>query len=68
MNKTVVNDDIRKAIKMSGFKQWKVAERYGLSEGNFCRLLRRELPTEKKEKIFSILGAVKEEDREGMQL
>jgi hypothetical protein len=32
-----------------------VADAYGLSDGNFSRLLRRELSTEKKEKIFKII-------------
>ncbi|QIZ07627.1 hypothetical protein HFZ78_13520 [Priestia megaterium] len=46
------NKDIRMAIKKAGLKQWKVAEVYGLSEGNFSRLLRKELLPEKKKEVL----------------
>jgi predicted XRE-type DNA-binding protein len=49
------NEDIRIAIKEAGLKQWQVADVYGLSEGNFSRLLRKELHPEKKEQV---LGAI----------
>ncbi|WP_257349074.1 hypothetical protein [Pseudalkalibacillus decolorationis] len=53
------NQDVRKAIQEAGLKQWQVSEVYGLHEGNFSRLLRKELPIDKKEKIFSIVDQLK---------
>lgn len=50
------NDDIRSAIATANLKQWQVAEAYGISDGNFCRLLRTELPESTKEKILSIIS------------
>lgn len=55
------NNDIRKEIEKSGLKYWQVAERYGISDGNFSRKLRRELPEEEKEKIFKIIGELLKE-------
>jgi len=49
------NMDIRGAIKKAGVRQWRVAEAYGLCEGNFSRLLRKELDKETKKHIYSII-------------
>ena len=43
------NVDIRTAAEQAGIKLWQIADRYGVYDGNFSRLLRKELPTEKKE-------------------
>ncbi|UII56240.1 helix-turn-helix domain-containing protein [Cytobacillus spongiae] len=56
------NPDIKEAIKKAGLKQWEVAEEYGLHEGNFSRLLRRELPKSEKQKIFHIINELKKHD------
>lgn len=50
------NEDIRNAISDSGIKHWQVAAAYGVSDGNFCRLLRQELPQSKKEIILKIIN------------
>ncbi len=55
------NTDIRNTIKQSGLKQWQVAEAYGLSEGNFCRMLRRELSDDKKQRVYEAIEALKGE-------
>lgn len=52
------NDDIRKAIEEANLKYYQVAKAYGLSDGNFTRLLRFELDQEKKEKIFKIIESL----------
>lgn len=49
------NLDIREEIKTAGLKHWEIAEEYGLSDGNFSRKLRRELPDSEKEKIRAII-------------
>lgn len=51
----MVNQEIRKAIEKSNIKYWQVAEKYGITDGNFSRKLRKELKQEEKEKIFNII-------------
>ena len=55
------NVDIRTAAEQAGIKLWQIADRYGVYDGNFSRLLRKELPTEKKERIFAIIAELKAE-------
>lgn len=55
------NKDIRQAIERSGLKYWQVAERYGLSDGNFSRKLRKELPQYEKDKIYAVIEQLKSE-------
>ncbi|MEI1420929.1 2-oxoglutarate and iron-dependent oxygenase domain-containing protein [Bacillus cabrialesii] len=54
------NLEIRRAIKKTGLFQWQVAERYGVSESQFSRMLRRELPDEEKRLILNIIEQLKE--------
>ena len=61
MNIVQENRDIRKAMRIAGVSQWRVAERYGLCEANFSRLLRRELPEDKKQKILGIIAELEAE-------
>lgn len=49
------NEDIRTAAKNAGIFLWEVAQEYGLSDGNFSRKLRRELPEGEKEKVLAII-------------
>lgn len=58
---TKANLDIRTAAAEAGIMLWQIADRYGINDGNFTRLLRRELPTEKKERIFAIIEEIKTE-------
>lgn len=51
----VANEQIRKAITESGFRQWEVAEFLGINESSFSRKLRHELP---KEEAISVLAAI----------
>ena len=57
----MVNEDVRHAIKEANLKYWQVANAYGLTDGNFSRLLRKELSDEKREKIISIINNLKKE-------
>ncbi len=57
----MANLDIREAIKTAGIKYWQVAREYGITDGNFSKLLRTELPNDKKTKIFNIINQVKKE-------
>lgn len=58
------NFDIRKAIEESNFKYWQVANKLGISDGNFSRLLRVELDGANKQKILKIIEMLKEEREE----
>lgn len=54
------NEDIRRAVKAGGVRLWQIAEVYGLNDGNFSRLLRRELDAETKARILAIIKELKE--------
>jgi len=58
----MVNEDVRQAIKDANLKYWQVASAYGLTDGNFSRLLRQELSEEKKTKVMNIIKNLKKED------
>ncbi len=52
------NLEIRQMAKKAGVHLWEIAERYGLSDGNFSRKLRRELPDADKAKILEIIRSI----------
>lgn len=49
------NKDVRQAATNANVRLWQIAEALGIADFNFSRKLRHELPTEEKEKIFSII-------------
>lgn len=51
--KNVKNIKLREAIKRSGVRHWQVAEALGVGESTFGRMLRRELPYEKKLQVLA---------------
>lgn len=53
------NIEIRKAIKESGFKHWQIADIIGVADTTFCRMLRRELPEDRKQEILIAIQAAK---------
>ncbi|MDO5124625.1 MAG: hypothetical protein Q4D44_08195 [Eubacteriales bacterium] len=57
----MANLDIRKAAADAGVKLWEVAELYGITDSNFSRKLRRELPEPEKQKIFEIIEQIHSE-------
>lgn len=46
------NRDIRRAAAFSGVCLWQIADSLGITDANFSRKLRRELPADEKEKII----------------
>lgn len=58
------NQKIREAAKKAGVKLWEVAEALGITDGNFSRKLRRELPGEEQAQIIRIIQEIATE-REG---
>ena len=55
------NEKIRVAAKTAGVKLWQIAEVVGLSDGNFSRKLRHELPTEEQERILGVIEKLAKE-------
>jgi hypothetical protein len=59
--KVIKNIDVRQAAEDANFFLWQIAEKYGLTDGNFSRLLRHELPAEKKSRILTIINELRKE-------
>jgi len=59
------NQEIRNSILKNNLRYWQVAEKLNINDGNFSRLLRKELTKEKKEKILRIIKKLKEEEENG---
>lgn len=59
----MANDDLRKALKEADVFYWQVADVYGLSDTNFSKLLRKELPKNKKARIFKIVEELAAKNR-----
>lgn len=58
------NLNIRAAAKSAGVMLWEIADKLGITDSNFSRKLRHELPQAEKERIFSIIEEIaKEENR-----
>ena len=57
------NLNIRQKIKEAGLKQWEVAEAYGISEGNFSRLMRRELSPERRQRVLDVIERLRGGDQ-----
>lgn len=55
------NKAIREYAKSCGVRLWEIAEAYGLSDQNFSRKLRHELPDEEKQRIMQIIVAIRSE-------
>lgn len=57
----VANLDIREAAVSSRVKLWQVADVLGIADSNLSRKLRKELPQDEKERIFSIIKQLAKE-------
>ena len=53
------NIEIREAAKAAGVKLWQIADKLGITDGNFSRKLRKELTAEEKTKIRAIIAEIK---------
>ena len=58
------NVRIRSEAKANGVRLWEVAERVGITDGNFSRRLRRELPAEEQARIVGIIHEIAAEKEE----
>ena len=57
------NQDIREKILKSHLKYWQIAEQLNINDGNFSRMLRKELPKEAKEKINNIVETIRRKEK-----
>ena len=55
------NQDIRRTAAGAGVKLWQIADTLGMADCSFSRKLRKELPQDEKEKIFSIIQRLAKE-------
>ena len=55
------NIDIRKSVSENNLKLWQIADKLNMNDGNFSRLLRKELSEDKKKEIFKIIEELKKE-------
>lgn len=55
------NQDIRRMAAGAGVKLWQIADALGIADCSLSRKLRKELPQEEKEKIFSIIQRLSRE-------
>ncbi|KAB3533843.1 hypothetical protein F8154_10265 [Alkaliphilus pronyensis] len=59
------NKDVREIIESSGLKYWQVATAvFGITDSNFSRKLRSELPEKEKQKIYQFINECKKERKE----
>lgn len=57
------NQDIREKILESHLKYWQIAEKLNINDGNFSRMLRKELSKEVKEKINNIIESIRRNEK-----
>lgn len=48
--------EVKKLIKSHGLKVWQVADKWGLSDGNFSRRLRKPFSDEEVERLKNIIS------------
>lgn len=57
------NNDIRMMARNQDVRLWEIADKLNMHDSNFSKMLRKELPSEKKEHIYKIINEiVKERD------
>lgn len=56
------NQDIRQEAQKTNIKLWQIAEKLGITDSTFSKMLRKELSDKQKEDIFTIIATLKKED------
>lgn len=56
-----MNQDIKIRASEANVKLWKIAEALGIADTTFSKRLRKDLPQEEKERIFSIIKELSQE-------
>lgn len=55
------NNDIREMARNHGVRLWQIASKLNMQDSNFSKMLRTELPNEKKENIIKIIKEIVKE-------
>ena len=55
---TTTNNEIKTAAKEKGVFYYEIADRLGIVDSALSRKLRRELPAEEKQRIFSLIDEI----------
>ncbi len=55
----MIGSEVKKLVLDSGLKLWQVAERWGLTDGNFSRRLRKPFNESEVERIKEIIVDIK---------
>ena len=50
-----MNEDIKNIAKENNMRLWRVAEKLGVSDSNFSRMLRYKLSKEDKDRILAVI-------------
>lgn len=58
--KTIHNQDVRTAACNAGVCHWQIADAMGVHENTFSRMMRHELPEDKKKEVFNAIERIKE--------
>lgn len=54
----MANRIIRRCAQEKGVRLWQIAERVGVTDGNFSRKLRRELADAERDRILAIIDEI----------
>lgn len=58
---TKTNQTIRRTAAGAGIRLWQIADKLGVTDSHFSRILRKELPEEKKTQIMQIIAELERE-------
>ena len=53
------NEMIRREMKRCGIYCWQVADKLGVAESTFYRMMRHELPEKRRSEVLAAIGKVK---------
>ncbi len=56
----MTNEKVRTALFVNNVRQWRLAEKLGVSESVISRKLRTELPDEEQQKLVEIIKSISE--------
>lgn len=56
-----MNRDVRAGAAGAGVRLWQIAEELGITDSSFSRKLRKELPQDEKDRIFTIIEKLSKE-------
>lgn len=56
------NQDIRRTAASAGIKLWEIADKLGITDGNFSRKLRKEMSEADKKHIMQLIRDMSKED------